>query len=516
MTPCPRVFISFSSRDIAFARELFDSLMRQPVDVWDYSQRGEEIPVGSPIPTYLREQIAASDYFVPLLSANSTDPAIGRFTTLEVRHAIDCGMLQQHRIIPVVLTDREPGSLGGPYDELRDTMHLDVDTRDWRSLEGLVQRLCGVLSLDYVPWIPDHPRLPFAERLRAELRDSDLSRAEYRDLGTLVAEFTRAFADGRWRAALELVTYFVMACRYRLPSSAPYYPLIVKGVCELQLGLLAEAETTFRQAVQHPRHDENGVGGLGHVYFRQKRHDEALAAYEKALAICPKGEELEIRFNILSTRVELNGHELDPGVLADFDTEQLPPEEKLDVLNLRGLVAYRQGKLADAARHFSLMRQQGIYDTTSLLYHCSALRDARRCDEAVLLLESEAEKRKDTNVYHYLADLYLKTGKVPAALTLYERKLCPDPVRGRQFTIEFARVLYATAGKAKLREVCERVLDRRHFRNPATPEDFFYDGFANYLLGNLDRARYDYERSAGFCKTYYDELLRQQTDCRKP
>ena len=72
--------------------------------------------------------------------------------------------------------------------------------------------------------------------------------------------------------------------------------------------------------------------------------------------------------------------------------------------------------------------------------------------------------------------------------------------------VEYARILNAAGDKRMLRDVCEMVLSRKYFKNPRTNEDFYYDGFANYLLGNHERARYDYERCSGFIEKYYDEL----------
>jgi len=43
------------------------------------------------------------------------------------------------------------------------------------------------------------------------------------------------------------------------------------------------------------------------------------------------------------------------------------------------------------------------------------------------------------------------------------------------------------------------------FDNPESEEDYCYDGYANHLLGNEERARYDYDRSRGFSR-YYGEM----------
>jgi hypothetical protein len=50
-------------------------------------------------------------------------------------------------------------------------------------------------------------------------------------------------------------------------------------------------------------------------------------------------------------------------------------------------------------------------------------------------------------------------------------------------------------------KVCEKVLDPKNSGDlPLSAEDFYYMGFANYLLGNAKLARYDYERSGRLFK----------------
>jgi hypothetical protein len=115
----PKVFISFSSRDRIFARKLFYRLKSQGIDVWDYSPRGEEIPLANPITEYLEKQIDASDYFIAVASASSTDKDIGRFTHHEVTAAIRKGMLSGNRILPVVLSTDPPVRWSGAFEALQ-------------------------------------------------------------------------------------------------------------------------------------------------------------------------------------------------------------------------------------------------------------------------------------------------------------------------------------------------------------------------------------------------------------
>jgi len=512
MAESPRVFISFSSRDIAFVRDFFYSLRGQGVAVWDYSQREEEIPWGTEIPEYLRCQVLRSDYFIPVVSANSADERIGRFTQLEVQTAVSGGMLRQHRILPVVLVDHPPACWSGSYAELKEIRHLEVDTADRRQYDELIVGVCRFLGVHYEPPYVGDRRLPFIDRLRAELSELPTSQAEYQEMATVGTQLLRAYDARRWQDAQELATYFLMMWRHRMHAVPPYYAQVVKGVCELHIGRFVEAETTFRQASEHPGHDENAVGGIAQACFRQGRYQDALALFRHALVESPGKPNVELRFNILHAELTTGGTPSDTSVLNEIDQADLLPEEEVKVANLRGLVAVRAGRWPEAVRIFERMRAKNLYDAVSASIHAGALAESGRNEKAIELLEAEAMRFADPNLYHQLARYFLTQGRIEPALAIFVERLCEDPNRGRQFTVEYARALHHQGRQQGMHEACRKILDRRYFRTPQTAEEFFYDGFANYLLGRDERAKYDYERSDGFCSVYYDELMRKQAE----
>ena len=55
-----------------------------------------------------------------------------------------------------------------------------------------------------------------------------------------------------------------------------------------------------------------------------------------------------------------------------------------------------------------------------------------------------------------------------------------------------------------MEEVCKNMINESRIKLPVNHEDFYYDGFAWYLLGNYERAIYDYERSKEY-DLYYSE-----------
>jgi hypothetical protein len=72
--------------------------------------------------------------------------------------------------------------------------------------------------------------------------------------------------------------------------------------------------------------------------------------------------------------------------------------------------------------------------------------------------------------------------------------------------MEYAQVLNAggdATNRSTIRAVCRQVLDPKNFDGaPASTEDFYYTGFANYMLGHHELARYDYERSGRLFEYY--------------
>lgn len=507
----PRLFISFSSRDREFVRRLFYSLKSQGADVWDYTRRGDEIGPGKSIPAVLCEQVDASDYYLILVSRNSTDPTIGRFVQLELEHALSRGMLSQGRIIPVVLLDRPPRCWGGPFKQLESTMHLDLVPADERQYDDLIVRICRLVSLPYSPPFLGDLRLPFVQRFRDEMRELITTPALYEELAVAVDEFARRFAAREWVEAEETVGYLLSAARYRLPGTELYFPLIARAVCRLQLGRFGEAEELLTAATRHPRRDENSYGALGQVYFRQRRYEEALRAFETALELCPPDERLELQFDILGTRIQLGQAPKGAEVLAGFDRAKLDPGELAEVEKMEGIVKYKQGKLNEALVVFDRLRASGRDDAAAAVYGFLCLSESGRRAEALERLRADARRLDDTVLYHHLAGFCLGIGRHEEGLGIYREILCSPARRTRQFFVEYARALTTLGHRREAEQACRQVLSSGQFRTPVSAEDFFYDGFANFLLGNRERAQYDYERSGGFCRTHYDELMRQQT-----
>ncbi len=508
MSESPKLFVSFSSKDQKEVRELFSNLRTQNIHVWDYSKYGEELPLAQRVDAALAERIDSCEYFIAVVSANSTDENVGRYTHFEVQYAINSGMLQHHRILPILIATNPPEKWRGAYKALESIQRIEINPDNHNNYEGAIRRICDYLNMPYILFYLGDSRVFFSQNFLHEMESLDLSNAAYSERIQIMNCCAERVLNGEWAEAKRLVSLFLALCSYENPERQFYYPQIIKGVCELQLEEFSDAEQTFLQATTHPVHDENSFGGLGHTYFCQQRYDEALLAYRKALELHP--EDKDIEFNILSVLIHKGKLIKDETLLDHFDLSGLVLEDYTKVVKVRGIINLQMGKYEAALNNFKSMADKGLLDAASTIYYYRTLEVSGQVNEAIELLRSEAGRLDDINLYHHLADVYWKAGRIDEALEVYRSKLCRPENRTRQYLIDYARILNKVGDskvKKKVRKVCKQVLDRTNFSNATlTNKDFYYMGFANYLLGNYERAQYDYERSSGYFSKYYDEL----------
>src|SRR5512136_1007206 len=92
------VFISYSRKDIAFARLIQESLKQSQVDTWiDW----ERIPVGEKWWPEIREAIENANVFMFIISNNSIGSNV-------CKDEIDLALKNNKRIIPIIVDDLKP------------------------------------------------------------------------------------------------------------------------------------------------------------------------------------------------------------------------------------------------------------------------------------------------------------------------------------------------------------------------------------------------------------------------
>jgi hypothetical protein len=103
MVRSPRFFVSFSSEDRKYVREIMAALKGQELDVWDYSDIVESIELGEIIFDRLIKEIDQCTYMIVVLSSNSLHPEKGRFCRMEIEHGFKLHSSNNLMLLPVSL-----------------------------------------------------------------------------------------------------------------------------------------------------------------------------------------------------------------------------------------------------------------------------------------------------------------------------------------------------------------------------------------------------------------------------
>ena len=268
MSESPKLFISFSARDQARVRKLFAALEIQDVSVWDYSDQGQELSVGRDLLASLAEKIDLCEYFVAIITPNSIDLELSKAPYLEVRHAIRAGKLNHRRILPVLL-DNPPAEWLSLYPELSRSSELrsedDVDER----VEDAIRRICDWLKVSYAPSALKDSKTFFTKLFLEEIHGQTLGNADFVQLLRIMNSCARKMLADDWEGAKEKTSLFLSLVREMVPEATFQYPLVIKGVCELQLKQYPEAEEAFLKATTNHNLASNPLLGLGYAGLGQ-------------------------------------------------------------------------------------------------------------------------------------------------------------------------------------------------------------------------------------------------------
>ena len=166
----PDAFISYSRKNIAFARLLMDAFEKHDIQVWiDW----QDIPPSADWLAEVYEAIEQSDAFIFLISENSV---VSEICSLEIAHAVK----NNKRLIPIVVNEVEPTQVPGPLASLQWIFFHQED-----QFGASIADLIAAIQTDQ-DWVKAHTRLQnrALEWNRKErpasslLRGQDLARAE--------------------------------------------------------------------------------------------------------------------------------------------------------------------------------------------------------------------------------------------------------------------------------------------------------------------------------------------------
>lgn len=328
----------------------------------------------------------------------------------------------------------------------------------------------------------------------------------------VIAEFNDHFESGNWEKSLDLISYFLSAIRYELPEQRFFYSWIIKAECERETGRLVRAEESIRIAADEKSEDPIVLGTFGYLHMRRRDFSSAAELFTKALACCGSSDKVIDRFYYIYPLLEIGGmpNRNDRKLILDADHSSWPQDSLLKLYNAQEILLYRGKEYRKGVDVFEDMRQQGLHDTMSVIYAHLCLKDLNEHAEAQALLTSAIRESKTnlklnvSNLYYQLAEFNLFLNEPRKAAAIYEKHLLDLEAKTRQCVVRYARILRKLGDEKRMRIECSKMLNGM-FPNPQTCEDFFYDGFAHFLLGNSERAHYDYERSRRF-GSHYSQL----------
>lgn len=226
------VFISYSRKDIAFARLLHDSLTKHGFETWiDW----QDIPPSADWLAEVYSAIESADAFIFILSEHSIASEI---CALEIAHA------EKHskRLIPIVIDDVEPPHIPPQLQQLRWIFFHDQDP-----LLGPIDDLIETLHRDQ-EWIKEHTRYL--------MRALDWQRGDHNP--SLLLQGSELAAAGQWLLAAgdhetnptELHNRFILASRTRAARRQRRVLFAVLGVLALSVVLGLSALVLRNQAVR--------------------------------------------------------------------------------------------------------------------------------------------------------------------------------------------------------------------------------------------------------------------------
>jgi tetratricopeptide (TPR) repeat protein len=493
-----KCFVSFSSRDTEFAGKLVASFRLQNVDVWDYSNYAQDIPLGESVKSRLCKQIDDSAHFVAVVSGASADRETGKFPRFEWQYAHKQGK----RILPVVIQPFSPANLDSELEFLEDTKYLPFEASDADDYERSFARLCEEMAVPYEPPFLGDPRVVFAPRFDREVRGLAIPADQRVLLRTVIDRFGQQYRDQKWADAGESITFFMGATRWFIKGAAPYYPALLLALCKMHEGRLDDALLLLTPLFTHPLADENVWAAVGQIHFLRREFEKALAMFTVAKQKCPPGEDWEARFNILATCLELGRLEEASAAFSGFDLESRPVDDQVKIANLQATIFSRANDWCGAIEALQWVYDGRIGNASSAIQLAKAYERSAQAAIAVQVLTNEAERLQDNNLYHHLAALYMRLRAPVRALEIYRQRLISDPDRPAQMMTDYALILRSLGQRAESLEVCQRAIA---LPRPTNGSEFYFRGLAHYLLGHQDYARALYEESKAR-EPYYSEF----------
>jgi len=364
----PRFFVSFSSKDLTYVSEIMAALKGQGLYFWDYSNIIESIEVGGVIQERLANEIDSCSHMIVVISENSTDKEIGRFCRFELEYALNRKSKDRPILIPVVIgKPGEQKKFEPPYDIFSSTLYHELDGTP-ESIVKFTIKVCKIIDKLYLPPIEAHPNLPFWQFFRKEVEEIAHSNKEHVDLMMTLGEFNEYFIQGNMQRAQFLINYFILTCEYKLPSYHPFYPWIVKAVCETELKNFDAAMNSYEEAKKIQPENQDAKGGMGTVYFQTGQFVKAAECFEYIIRNNKSEDVNNARINLIITKQVMASpisHE-EEKFLFNVDINHYANDLKTAILHAQA-VQYKIKKNYEALeKHCRFIMSKNLHDTITI------------------------------------------------------------------------------------------------------------------------------------------------------
>lgn len=556
-----RFFISFSSLDLPKVREIMAGIASQNIDFWDYSDELQQIKLTEEIKTRLITEIDVCDYFVVIVSKNSTSRRKGQYSRFEVQYALEKKMMHlKDRVVVIELEGAKKSHYRGPYKVLKTYLHHEFVWNNYKSESiksyiKLIKGICQAIGIQYFPQISPHPRLPFWEEFREEVKKFTHSNSSHVNLLGALGEFNEFFKQEDYQNALNSIDYFITSCNKLIPDYGLIFPWIAKAVTQQSLHFHLEAGQSYKEALKADNINPTAMGGVGMSYLLTGSYKEAAYYFNEAYKNSSGIQEINERLNVIIAKVP-GGISLDPEEkhfvrnldietthkieIDEMDRKELLPdkedpsekgiaerkaliekryeEQRGFILTAKALSYFGEAEALrleiSTAEYNSIMvnahnilkfevpeEKLNKADKVFYLYMSANYLGYNKPEKILLdaIERSENDERLDTRkLYGYLAEHYTAFSEYSKSIEIYEKWIVSSNPNKREL-LHYAFNLKCD-GNLQYSKICKNVLKQL----PETRKDYYWAGFANYLLERVDIAKYEYERSGSF-DIYYDQ-----------
>jgi WD40 repeat protein len=228
----PDAFISYSRKNIAFARLLLDAFEKNDIQAWiDW----QDIPPSAIWLAEVYEAIEQSDTFIYIISENSVTSEV---CSLEIEHALK----NNKRLIPIVVNEVEPSTVPGPLAELNWIFFTQED-----QFSSSVADLIAAIQTDQA-FLKEHTRLQsraLAWQEKGHPRSELLRGQDLRSAERWLSE-----ASGKEPPQTELQTEYIFASRTEADRQGRIRKIVILAATFIALILSAWAIIQSVQAVR--------------------------------------------------------------------------------------------------------------------------------------------------------------------------------------------------------------------------------------------------------------------------